>query len=204
MTLDSIFTLIIVIFSVIIHEISHGYAAYFFGDQTVKYQGRLTLNPLKHIDIFGSIILPLLLIISNSGILFGWAKPVPYNPYNLRNRRVAEPLIALAGPTSNILLALLFSLVLRLMVVFNYANPDFTKMILTIVFTNIVLGLFNLIPIPPLDGSRILSSLLPDFVRRFFNNIEWYGMVIVLFFIVIFGQQLGQLATSVARLFIGM
>ncbi|MFZ2038512.1 MAG: site-2 protease family protein [Minisyncoccia bacterium] len=203
MTLESVFIFIIVIFSVIIHEVSHGYSAYFFGDQTAKYQGRLTLNPLKHIDIFGSILLPLLLIITNAGIFLGWAKPVPYNPYNLRNRAVAEPLIAFSGPLSNFLLAFIFAMVARIMIAFNFGSTEFLKVIFIIVFTNIILAVFNLIPIPPLDGSRIITALFPS-LKSPFDKIEWAGMFIVLFFVLFFGQYVSVIASHVASFFLGM
>ena len=203
MTIEQIFTLIIVIFSVIIHEVAHGYAASFFGDHTAKYQGRLTLNPFKHIDIFGSVLLPILLLLSNSGIMFGWAKPVPYNPHNLRHPKIAEPIIAFSGPLSNMILALIFSLLLRIMIAFNCCTPEFAVMIHNIVLTNIVLGIFNLIPIPPLDGSRIISFILPSFVRRLFHKIEWYGMIIVLVVVTYFGQQMSNIAEYITRFFLG-
>jgi len=203
MTLESVFIFIIVIFSVIIHEVCHGYTAYFFGDQTAKYQGRLTLNPLKHIDIFGSILLPLLLIITNAGIFLGWAKPVPYNPYNLRNRAVAEPIIAFSGPLSNFFLAFIFAMVARIMIAFNFGSPEFLKVIFIIVFTNIILAVFNLIPIPPLDGSRIITAFLPS-LKYYFDKIEWAGMFIVLFFVLFFGQYVSIIASSVSQFFLGM
>ena len=105
MNISVIFQISILIFSVIIHEISHGFTALYFGDKTAQYEGRLTLNPIKHLDLFGSIILPLALYLTGAGFMVGWAKPVPYNPYNLRNRNIAEPLIALAGPVSNFFVA---------------------------------------------------------------------------------------------------
>lgn len=196
--MDQIFSVLIIIFSIIIHEVAHGYVAYAFGDSTAKYEGRLTLNPLKHIDLFGSVILPILLVMTNAGILFGWAKPVPYNPYNLRHRELAERMIALAGPASNFILALIFVLVGRVSAYYNLVSIDFLKMIFLIVVTNIVLGVFNLVPIPPLDGSKIFNFLLPKNWRNTFMSMESYGMVIVLLFIVFSGGFISNISIKLA------
>jgi Zn-dependent protease len=109
----SIFTIVILILSIVLHEVAHGYAAYMLGDPTAKDQGRLTLNPLAHIDLYGSILVPLFLVLTNTGLLFGWAKPVPYNPYNLRNQRWGEAIVGVAGVATNLLLAILFALITR-------------------------------------------------------------------------------------------
>ena len=153
--LSIILIVVILILSVVIHEVAHGYAALWLGDTTAYYAGRLTLNPIKHLDMFGSVILPILL--SFTGFIFGWAKPVPYNPYNLKNRRWGELLVAVAGPASNIILALIFGLIIR------FVNLDAGLILVAglIVQVNIVLAIFNLIPIPPLDGSKILFAILP-------------------------------------------
>ena len=148
--LTFIFSLIILIFSVIIHEVSHGYAALFLGDKTAQDQGRLTLNPIKHIDPIGSIIFPALSLLLG-GFVFGWAKPVPFNPYNLRNRKWGEAIVAAAGPASNFLIALAFGLALRFSAAL--AASAAAGLVATIVLVNLMLGTFNLIPIPPLDGS---------------------------------------------------
>ena len=157
MQMSAIFPIIIFIFSVIIHEVSHGYVAYLQGDNTAKFAGRLTLNPIPHIDLFGSIILPLVLILSGSPMVVGWAKPVPFNPYNLRNQRFGEALVAIAGPLSNISIAVIFGFFLRLGIFVSLTEP-----FIYIVLINLVLATFNLVPIPPLDGSKILFSLNPD------------------------------------------
>lgn len=156
-----IFQLIVLIFSVIVHEISHGAIAYYLGDDTAQRMGRLTLNPLKHIDPFGSIILPAILSIPRlfgaQPIIVGWAKPVEYNPENLKNPRAGAGLIAAAGPVSNILLALIFTALLVVIPAQEALSTAFQFIILI----NLMLAVFNLIPIPPLDGSKILMALLP-------------------------------------------
>jgi Zn-dependent protease len=167
----------ILIISVVIHEVAHGYAALALGDKTALYAGRLTLNPLKHLDLFGSVILPLLL--SFSGFVFGWAKPVPYNPYNLRNRRWGELVVAIAGPISNILLATVFALAIR------FVPLDQTMLLVAvlIVQVNIVLAIFNMMPIPPLDGSKVLFALFPNQYGAWRDTLERWGMLLVIVFI---------------------
>ncbi len=184
MTTDFIFQIIILIMSVVVHEVSHGYAAYWLGDATAKYEGRLTLNPIKHLDLFGSVILPLLLAMSNAGFIIGWAKPVPFNPYNLRSSRWGEAIVAAAGPLSNIAIALFFGLLLRLAILLGVVtNVALIKATGIIVFINLLLAVFNLIPIPPLDGSKILFSFFPQTTRVFRGFLERYGFFIVLLFI---------------------
>ena len=176
------FQIFILVFSVMIHEISHGLMALSFGDRTAEYEGRLTLNPLKHIDLFGSIVVPLMLWISGAGFMIGWAKPVPYNPYNLRNRRVGEMMVALAGPLSNLLVAVLFGLLIRFL---PLSGPLLTIFVF-IVLVNITLSMFNLVPVPPLDGSKILFSILPVGERFVFSRqAQQYGLI-ALIIIVIF------------------
>lgn len=154
---DLIFGLIVLIISVILHEVAHGYMANYLGDPTARLAGRLTLNPISHIDFVGSILLPVLLVATNSPFLIGYAKPVPYNPYNLKGKW-GETLVAAAGPGTNLLLAVIFALLIRT------ASVAMTDQMLTafatIVYINLLLALFNLIPIPPLDGSKVLSGLL--------------------------------------------
>lgn len=156
---DFIFIIIILIFSVILHELAHGYAALYLGDPTAKYAGRLTLNPIKHLDLFGSIILPFLLYIIQAGVILGWAKPVPYNPYNLRNQKWGEAIVSGAGPATNFLIALLCGLVIRF--AGEIISTQMSAILGLVILINIILGLFNLIPIPPLDGSKILFAILP-------------------------------------------
>ncbi len=157
MQIDLIFGIVVLIVSVILHEVAHGYMANYLGDPTAKLQGRLTLNPISHIDPVGSIILPALLLLAHSPMLIGYAKPVPYNPYNLRGK-YGEGLVAFAGPGTNILIALLFGLAIRFGVA--QLGPNLVASFAVIVYINMLLALFNLIPVPPLDGSKVLSTLL--------------------------------------------
>lgn len=166
----SIFTIIALILSIIIHEVAHGYAAYSLGDPTAKLAGRLTLNPFRHIDPLGSVILPGLLVLSHSGFLFGWAKPVPYNPYNLKNQRWGESVVAFAGIGTNLLLAVLFALVARF--AFGNGLEMFGTLAASITLVNLYLGLFNLLPIPPLDGYTFLRGLLPPKTGLAFQDFE--------------------------------
>ncbi|MFT5179764.1 MAG: Zn-dependent protease [Candidatus Paceibacteria bacterium] len=182
MDVTTFFSILILIFSVVIHEVSHGYAALSMGDTTAKNAGRLTLNPIPHISLLGSIIIPLLFAILPGGILFGWAKPVPYNPYNLRNRRWGEVFVAVAGPLSNLFLALIFGLLIRFSEVLSLPSA-FVEISIIIVLINIVLAIFNLMPIPPLDGSKILFGLLPQNAFKIREVLETYGFAILLFFI---------------------
>lgn len=185
----SIFVILILIFSVIMHEVAHGYAAYMLGDPTAKLKGRLTLNPLAHIDLFGSIIVPAVLVITNAGILFGWAKPVPYNPYNLNNQRWGEAIVGIAGVATNIVLALLFTLVTR--AAFAQGFTLFASLASEVVLVNLSLGLFNLIPVPPLDGYTVLRGILPtrfslmfrEIEQRIYGNSLFIRFIILLFFV---------------------
>ena len=186
--IDFIFIIIILIFSVILHELAHGYSALMLGDPTAKYSGRLTLNPLKHIDPFGSVILPLILYLLPGGLIFGWAKPVPYNPYNLKNQKWGEAIVAVSGPLTNILIALVFGLIIRFGLLFGLVSDAFVNLSSIIVIMNIVLAIFNLVPIPPLDGSKILFSILPARFIALRSVFEQYGFILVLFFIIFLWQ----------------
>ena len=192
----TIFSLAILLFSVIIHELAHGYVAYSLGDPTAKYQGRLTLNPIKHLDLFGSIILPLLLFFAGSPMLLGWAKPVPVNPYNFTDQKWGALKVSLAGPLTNIALALLFGIIIRFTPLsFFVVVPGLLIIFSFIVHINIILALFNLVPIPPLDGHWVLFKFIPsqyDYVRDFLSQ---YGIFILLFLLFAGGLQfLGTLA----------
>ncbi len=172
-----IFQILILIISVVAHEVAHGFAALRYGDKTALFQGRLTMNPLKHIDPVGTIILPILLVILKSPIGFGWAKPVPFNPLNFTNMRVGTRVVAVAGVLVNFSLAIIFGLMLRF---FGMSLGDGAQTILyLIVLTNLSLGIFNLFPIPPLDGSKILFSFLPRRFEEYHIFLEQYGFFIV-------------------------
>ena len=154
--------LAILMLAIVMHEVAHGYAALLLGDPTAKNEGRLTLNPLPHIDLLGTIIIPAFLLLTGSGLLFGWAKPVPYNPYNLKGKH-SEALVAAAGPAINIAIAVLFGIVYRFGI--GILPESILHLSAIIVPVNLFLALFNLIPIPPLDGSKIIMTLLPHQYR---------------------------------------
>ncbi len=196
-----IMLILIIIASVVIHEVAHGYAALWLGDTTAQYAGRLTLNPLKHLDFLGSFLIPLLL--SFSGVIFGWAKPVPYNPYNLRNRRWGELLVAIAGPISNILLALIFGVLIRLLMADTGHMTSLVYVALLIVQTNVVLALFNMIPIAPLDGSKVLFALFPK-TESLRNVLDRFGFLFIIFFIFFLWQFFAPVIGAVIKLITGI
>ena len=174
-----IFNLAVLIMSVVVHEVSHGLMAKRLGDNTAKDLGRLSFNPLKHLDFMGSFLVPILSYIGG-GFVFGWAKPVPYNPYNIKNQKWGPAMVAGIGPVSNFAIALVFGMALR----FISAIPAETALAISlIVYINILLGLFNLMPIPPLDGSKILAAVLPYKYERQLNLLERYGFFLVLLFV---------------------
>ncbi|HEX5429600.1 MAG TPA: site-2 protease family protein [Patescibacteria group bacterium] len=181
--LSIVILILILLFSVIFHEVAHGVVAEHLGDPTARYAGRLTLNPIPHIDLFGSILLPAILLIFHSPFLFGAAKPVPVNYQNLRNFRKDMILVAFAGPATNFLLAIMAAIAYRL---FPNTSPLAGSILLEVVILNLVLAVFNLIPIPPLDGSKILASLL-GFVDRgimyWILELERYGFILIILFL---------------------
>lgn len=189
--MESVITIIALIISIILHEMAHGYAANALGDPTARLQGRLSGNPLVHIDPLGSIIIPAILLFSNAGILFGWAKPVPYNPYNLNNQKWGEALVALAGPATNVLLAVIFAVIVRYADVVGLSDT-FVSIAGYIVYINVLLAMFNMLPIPPLDGSKILTAVLPYGAqlkyKQFAQWVESYGLFAMFAFIFIFVQ----------------
>ena len=172
--LSGIILLVILIFSAILHEIAHGYVAERLGDPTARLAGRLTLNPKNHIDPMMSIALPLLLLISGSPIIFGAAKPVPVDPFNLRDGRKDLAIVSLAGPLTNILIAIIASLILRFV-----PYSIFYYLLSVIVQLNLLLAIFNLLPIPPLDGSKIFALLLPEKAAAAFMSLQSMGFLII-------------------------
>ncbi len=174
--IDLALRVVMLLFAVIIHEVAHGYVAWRFGDPTARFAGRLTLNPLPHLDLFGTILVPGLLLLSGSSVIFGWAKPVPVNPMNFRHVRAGELAVSAAGPLSNLALAVLFAGLLHL----GGGNLGLVKLAYYGVSINLFLALFNLVPIPPLDGSHIVSALLPYRLARLYNYLEPFGFILIL------------------------
>jgi len=179
---NAIFLLVVLIFSAILHEYAHGLAAYSLGDSTAKNMGRLTFNPIPHIDPFYTIILPVMMFILPTPFIIGGAKPVPINPNNLRGER-AQMKVALAGPLSNIGLALLFGIFIRFIPAIQ-ENPTLLFAFGVVVFINLLLALFNLLPIPPLDGSHVLFTFFPSMSRKVQLFFAQYGMIV--FFLLFF------------------
>jgi Zn-dependent protease len=203
--MEFVFLIAILIFSVVLHEVSHGVVANALGDPTAKNAGRLTLNPIPHLDPIGSILLPGLLILlsqlGSGGIIFGWAKPVPVNPMNLPGK-YDSALVSLAGPGSNLALALVFGLALRFLPLAEL-NPALVLVFSYIVFLNILLAIFNLLPIPPLDGSHILFSFLPksfDALRIFLSQ---FGLFVLLFIVFFFFSFVSAIVNFLFRLIVG-
>ena len=212
---DIIFLIIVLVVSTILHELAHGYMANTLGDPTARLAGRLTLNPVSHIDLVGSILLPMFLYMTTGGaFMLGYAKPVPYNPYNLRGE-YAEALVAAAGPAMNILLAVIFGLLVRETSggLAPAVLPPLASAFAEITRINLVLALFNLIPIPPLDGSKVLSGILPGAAGRAYDRFRFAlerlgvftGALLVLFvFYVFFAPLFGLLLDSSFHLLSGL
>lgn len=199
-----VFQIIILIFSAVVHEVSHGFMAEYLGDPTARLAGRLTLNPLKHLDPVGSFLVPLVLFLSQSGFMFGWAKPVPYNPMNLKNPERDGAFIALAGPVSNFLIAGGFSIVYHIIAAIGGGTSLLVtgELIKMIVLINIALGIFNLVPIPPLDGSKVLFGFVPG-LSQVRASLERYGFFLVLLFVFFGFQFIVPLMQLIAHLFLG-
>jgi len=174
--MDLIVKFTALIFAVVIHEVAHGYTAFLLGDPTAKHAHRLTLNPLAHLDIFGSIILPVVLVLTNN-VPFGWAKPVPFNPAYFRDPRRGIMLVGAAGPAINFVAAVLSAVIFRLVAPLPHLVAGFLVFFCVI---NVILGVLNLIPIPPLDGSRVVLGLLPDDLARNYLKIEPFGFILIL------------------------
>jgi Zn-dependent protease len=191
--METLYIIPILLFSVVVHEVMHGYVALKCGDPTAKYMGRLTLNPIPHIDLFGSILVPLFSILVAGRVFIAWAKPVPVNPLNFRNYKRDSVLVSAVGPISNLFLALCCALfvvvLLNLGNFFDSFNSELVKfayefllkMFYGGIYLNIVLGVFNLIPVPPLDGSHVLASILPDRLGESYRQIGFFGIFIVIF-----------------------
>jgi Zn-dependent protease len=198
-----VLSIVILILSVIIHEVSHGYMADVLGDPTARLQGRLTLNPIKHMDPVGSVLIPLLTTFL-AGFTFGWAKPVVYNPYNLRNKRQGEFLIAIAGPFSNLLLALIFGMIMRFTIGPAGIITPFIEIVSYIVIINIILAIFNLIPLPPLDGSKLFLAFLPNQYGQIRVALERYGSIFVIIAVLFLWQLVVPIVPFIFNLFTGL
>ncbi len=194
--MDLLLFYLIIVPSAILHEYMHGWMAERLGDPTARYAGRLTLNPLAHIDPIGTVLLPLLLI--PTGILFAYAKPVPYNPYNLRNQRFGPVAVALAGPFANVVLALVFGYMVRMGI-----GGTATEAFGLIAYANVMLFVFNLVPIPPLDGSKVLLALIPDALWRLRQLLEQYGFILLIAFIFFFSSALSPIVEFLYQLIVG-
>ena len=200
--------LVVLVISVILHEVAHGYMANWLGDPTARLQGRLTLNPLSHIDPVGSVLLPLFLTLAHSPMLIGYAKPVPYNPHNLHGK-YDEALVAGAGPATNILIALIFTACVRFGGVAMTA--EMFSAFVSIVYINLVLAFFNLIPVPPLDGSKVLSGVLPRGLARHYDHFRYNfermgvlsGTLLILLFFYFFSPFFSSLVGSATSFLIG-
>ena len=201
----SIFYFIVLIISIIVHEVAHGLVAEREGDPTARVLGRITLNPLKHIDWLGSVILPFILIVSNAGFVIGWAKPVPYNPDNLKHGNKSIAKVAIAGVIVNLSIAIFFGLLIRLSIGFGIISQPFIEIGSIIVLINIVLALFNMMPFAPLDGFRFLSAVLPVRFQSTMRLVEQYSLPLLLIFLLVgwkviapFGFTLYSLLTGIS------
>ncbi len=178
--METIIVIAVLVLSIVLHEVAHGYAAHALGDPTARLAGRLTINPLKHIDPIGSVIIPALLYLTQAGFMFGWAKPVPYNPYNLSNQKWGEAFVAFAGPGANFLLALIFAVLIHVHESIGL-DATFVELASYTVFINVFLGCFNLIPFPPLDGSKVIEPFLPRSLgmryRAFGDTMASFGIL---------------------------
>ena len=196
--------IVILILSVVLHEVSHGWVADKLGDSTARRAGRLTLNPIPHIDPIGSVFVPGVLLLLNSGFLIGWAKPVPYNPFNLKKPNIGGALIAAAGPVTNLVIAGVASVVARILYTnFEDGSMDGAIAIVgSIAVINVILAIFNLFPIPPLDGSKVLFAFLP-ISNETKLVLEQNGFLILVAFLLLFRGVIGEVINAVMPLFLG-
>jgi len=201
-----VFSVIVLVFSVVIHEVAHGAVANSLGDPTAKYAGRLTLNPMSHLDWFGSLILPMLLFFGTGGsFVFGYAKPVPINPFNFRDQKYGQVKVALAGVAANFALALVFGTILRFWPeISNPMSAGFYGLAQQVVIINLVLAVFNLIPIPPLDGSHVLFAFLPRSQEDFKIFLQRYGFIFLLIIIYFLSSIIGPILQFLYRLIVGI
>ncbi|RKY41527.1 MAG: site-2 protease family protein [Candidatus Makaraimicrobium thalassicum] len=195
--------IIVFIIAIVVHELAHGYVAYLLGDTTARDAGRLTFNPFAHADPVGTVILPLLLVAMRSPVVFGWAKPVPVNPYNFRNPKEGMLLTSLAGPAANFILAAVFAVPFKMGLFPPYSVP--WTFLLTGVIISLVLGVFNLIPVPPLDGANIIASILPDELAKRFMRLQRYGFIILiaLLYLGLFDKVILPLVGALTRMLVG-
>lgn len=191
----------VLMYSVILHEVAHGAAAYLLGDPTARDQKRLTLNPLRHIDPVGTVLLPIALVLLKSPVMLGWAKPVPFDPRYFKDPRSGTALVSLAGPATNFVLAAGFAAALRF---FPDAGPAAATVLFYGVVMNLILGLFNLMPIPPMDGSKAIGVYLPDRLRRAYFSLDRIGFVLIflLLYLGLFSKVLEPLYGSLLRFLI--
>lgn len=209
--MELIIAIAIIILSIIFHEVAHGYVAYWLGDPTAKYAGRLTLNPVPHIDPIGSVLVPGLLALSGTSFLVGWAKGVPYNPYNLRYGKWGEALVGFAGPLTNILIAFVCALLIRFDVLAPLGSGALSVAVM-VTLANLSLAILNLIPIPPLDGSKVVAAFLPYQLERSYRQLENltyalgpFGLLIVLLLVFnIFSPYIGSLVQYLFSLLVGV
>lgn len=200
----SLFSFVILIMSIIVHEVAHGLAAEYEGDDTARNLGRITLNPLKHIDWIGSVLLPLILILSQAGAIFGWAKPVPYNSRNLAHGKKSEAIVSIAGIGVNLTIAIFFGLIVRGALYFGWATMPLVQAASIIVFMNSILALFNAIPLAPLDGFRFLQAVLPQKAQPTLHLIEQYSLPLLLLFILFGWSFVAPLASIFYTLLTGV
>ena len=201
--LNTLFAVIILIVSVMFHELAHGVTADKLGDPTPSLAGRLTLNPIKHLDLVGSFVLPLLCVLTGGGFIIGWAKPIPFNSKYFQSKRWGPALVAVAGPIMNIVVAVLAAIAYRFLSVIP-TMASFSSLLSLVVIINISLAIFNLVPIPPLDGHHILGAIIPPYKRFADRAMQSYGFIILLVVIFAAGSLIGPVVEFFVRLLLGV